>query len=62
MGHLFGILESGAFLATDDREACGYCDYAEVCDREQAVSRAKALVSDTANTCLDPWRRLKDFE
>jgi hypothetical protein len=62
MGHLFDILESGAFLATDDRDDCGYCDYAEVCDKEQAVSRAKALVSDTANTCLDPWRRLKDFE
>ena len=62
MGYLFDILKSGAFLATDDREACGYCDYAEVCDREQAVSRAKALVSDTANTCLNPWRRLKDFE
>jgi ATP-dependent helicase/nuclease subunit B len=62
MGHLFDILESGTFLATDDRDACGYCDYAEVCDKEQAVPRAKALASDPANACLDPWRRLKYFE
>jgi ATP-dependent helicase/nuclease subunit B len=62
MGHLFDILKNGTFLATDDGEACGYCDYAEVCDQKRAVSRAKALISDTDNSGLDPWRRLKNFE
>jgi ATP-dependent helicase/nuclease subunit B len=62
MGHLFDILKNGAFLATDEGEACGYCDYAEVCDQKRAVSRARALVSDTGNAGLDPWRRLKNFE
>jgi ATP-dependent helicase/nuclease subunit B len=62
MGHLFDILKNGAFLATDDGEACGYCDYTEVCDQKRAVSRAKALVSDPDNADLDPWRRLKNFE
>jgi ATP-dependent helicase/nuclease subunit B len=62
MGHLFDILKNGVFLATDDGEACGYCDYTGVCDRERAVPRAKMLVSDAANACLEPWRRLKEFE
>lgn len=62
MGHLFGILAGGMFLATDDGEACAYCDYGEVCDRERAVPRARALVSDALNSGLEPWRRLKDFE
>jgi hypothetical protein len=26
------------------------------------VPRAKMLVSDAANACLEPWRRLKEFE
>ena len=62
MGYLFDILKSGAFMATDDGEVCGYCDYCEVCDREKAVGRAKALVSIAANTCLEPWGRLKNYE
>ena len=61
MAHLFNILHGGTFVATDDGEACGYCDYAEVCDPEQAVSRAKALVAGATSSCLNPWRRLKDF-
>ncbi len=62
MGRLFDLLAGGAFLATDDGEACAYCDYGEVCDQQRAVSRAKALVSNDTLSCLEPWRRLKDFE
>ena len=62
IGHLFDILKNGVFLATDDGEACGYCDYTGECDRERAAPRAKMLVSDAANACLEPWRRLKEFE
>jgi hypothetical protein len=59
MAHLFDILHGGVFVAADDGEACSYCDYAEACDPERAVPRARALVADAANSVLDPWRRLK---
>jgi ATP-dependent helicase/nuclease subunit B len=62
MSHLFNILKSGAFVATDNKEDCIFCDYAEVCDAAKAVARAKNLVSNAANSNLDSWRRLKDYE
>ena len=60
--HLFDLLAGGTFIASDHGEKCGICDYHEVCNRERAVARAIALASPGGSPCLEPWRRLKEYE
>ncbi|MFZ5650708.1 MAG: PD-(D/E)XK nuclease family protein [Bacillota bacterium] len=61
LNSLFELLAGGVFVAADDGEKCGFCDYPEVCGGAVAVSRAKQLVS-SGDPRLEPWRRLKGYE
>ena len=59
LGCLFDLLAGGVFIAADHQKMCGICDYPEVCGG--ASDRSKKLVTGSAS-CLDPWRRLKEYE
>jgi ATP-dependent helicase/nuclease subunit B len=61
LNNLFDILAEGIFVAADDGERCGVCDYRDVCGGEAAVARAKELASPEGSPLLDSWRRLKNF-
>jgi len=61
LNNLFDILAEGIFVAADDGERCGICDYRDVCGGEVAVARAKELASPEGSPLLDSWRRLKKF-
>lgn len=62
LNHLFDLLAKGIFIAADHGEKCGICDYQDVCGGESAVARAKGLASPDGSTCLDAWRRIKEYE
>jgi len=62
LNHLFDLLAGGVFIAADHGEKCGICDYPAVCGGDRAVDRAKKLAAPGGSACLDPWRRLKEYD
>lgn len=63
LNHLFDLLAGGIFIAADHGEKCGICDYTVVCGGESAVNRVKKLLAaPDSSSCLDPWRRLKEYD
>ncbi len=62
LNHLFDLLAQGIFVAADHGEKCGICDYPAVCGGDRAVARAKKLAAPGGSACLEPWRRLKEYE
>ncbi|MGE5544682.1 MAG: PD-(D/E)XK nuclease family protein [Bacillota bacterium] len=57
--HLFDLLKTGVFPATEDEEPCGFCDYIEVCGGHAASSQIKAILA--TENALEPWRRLMEI-
>jgi len=55
------IIESGAFLATNDSKSdCKFCDYAGICcDSEVASADATRKLGNTENVALDAMRELR---
>ncbi len=62
LNHLFDLLAEGIFVAADHGEKCGICDYPAVCGGGSAVARAKKLAAPGGSACLEPWRRLREYE
>ncbi|NLV16314.1 MAG: hypothetical protein GXY50_03770 [Syntrophomonadaceae bacterium] len=59
LNYLFDLLRNGVFTAAEEKEACVYCDYVEVCGGPAATSRTKSLLA--TEEALEPWRRLMDI-
>jgi len=57
-----GIMASGAFNATTDRDACEYCDFGPVCRKPRAAMDAAAKVANENNLLLADWRRLQEYD
>lgn len=53
-------IENGAFLATDNKEDCQWCDYRPICgDVNQVVAQSKALLDQGDLVSLRPLRELR---
>lgn len=60
VGHLCRLMDSGAFIHTDKKEDCAYCDYRPVCgDLDRAAENSAAKLANEDNKELDPFRRLR---
>ncbi|MFV1967417.1 MAG: PD-(D/E)XK nuclease family protein [Pirellulaceae bacterium] len=54
------IVRSGAFLATNEKKDCNYCDYATICGDVTALTAASAeKLANADNTPLTPMRELR---
>jgi ATP-dependent helicase/nuclease subunit B len=57
---LCGSVEDGAFVATDDKDDCRYCDYASICrDVNQVTSQSKELLDRNDLVPLKHFRELR---
>ena len=60
LARLVEIVRNGAFLATDEKKDCNYCDYATICGDVQTLSAAsKEKLANAANAMLKPFRELR---
>ena len=57
------LIKRGVFIATNDPDDCGYCDYQSVCgDVQQVTQQAKAKATETCNKkVLLPWIELREL-
>jgi hypothetical protein len=60
LSELFDTLGQGLFISTPDKGDCKFCKLGAACGGEMATQRAKAKLSDKANSMLEPFRRLRN--
>ncbi len=58
---LFDIIKTGIFLPSDDKKACTFCDYADVCDAEVTGMAARKM-ENPENTELSGLRATKKYD
>lgn len=58
------LLSTGVFcVAENDGESpCKFCDYPAVCRHPQALEDLEKKKANPANTSLDPWKELQNYE
>ncbi len=58
------LLSTGAFCLAEkgDDSPCKFCDYPAVCRYPQALEDLGLKKTNPANTILDPWRELQEYE
>ena len=60
LGHLWGTVANGAFVATNDSKDCNYCDYRSICgDVETLAQESQGKLDDDRNRILEPFRALR---
>ncbi|HJO38339.1 MAG: PD-(D/E)XK nuclease family protein [Vicinamibacterales bacterium] len=57
LGNLFDTVANGAFVHTADGENCRFCKHSDACGRDR-FARAGRKIWNTANTALEPYRKL----
>jgi ATP-dependent helicase/nuclease subunit B len=61
LGQLVGIIHQGAFLATNEKEDCNYCQYASICgDAETIAAASGRKLENGDNEALQPIRELRN--
>lgn len=60
INHLFDIISTGAFHATDKKNECEFCEYKVICvDMPEQMA---TKLDDEKNSCLNSWKELKSFD
>ena len=61
LGQLVDIIRQGAFLATDNKDDCNYCNYASICGDAEAVAAVSTQkLANAGNKALQPIRELRN--
>jgi ATP-dependent helicase/nuclease subunit B len=60
LGSLCELIRAGAFLATNQKDDCRFCDYQAICgDAEQLATHSQALLDRADLIALQPLRELR---
>jgi ATP-dependent helicase/nuclease subunit B len=61
LGQLVDIIRKGAFLATDNKDDCNYCDYQSICGDAAAIAAVSARkLANAGNKALQSIRELRN--
>lgn len=61
INQMFKLLRSGTFCVTDE-DRCTFCDYKELCRVSSARQQIKEKLENQANSMLEPWKELQEYE
>ncbi|MEI7752446.1 MAG: PD-(D/E)XK nuclease family protein, partial [Candidatus Omnitrophota bacterium] len=56
---ILDLIGGGNFMVSPEKDACRFCDFADVCGGDGAQARMKAKLTDPANTGIARWDGLK---
>ena len=61
--HICDAIGRGAFIATNDKSDCGYCDYLSICGEPYETAASSYVQLSTCNDpALEPMRNLRSVE
>ena len=62
LDRLLNLIENGYFIISNEKDACTFCDYSDICGGEKAKAYSNNKISNDENKELAWWKELKKYE
>jgi len=59
---ILNLIENGYFIISNEKDACTFCDYSDICGGEKAKTYSNNKLSNDENKELAWWKELKKYE